>query len=202
MGSLRLRRIRRRLVLGSTKTLAVALLVSAVATLPHQQSATASAPHPAAAILPAKVDAYVLQQEPLAAQSFIPYRRHSLISQLALYEVKKDGVAIGTLQVAKFKRNVAYGSANLQRSVLQSLGGNDSVAITDGERLYVTFQNQLSLLVHFDVNGPTYEILAAENSLTDPGQFFSHVLLREGGSNLDHLAQMSPPAEDARRNLQ
>ena len=202
IGSGRWRRVRRRLAIGSLKTVVAVSIIGITLAWPHQQSYAADVVAQKLPRLPAKLDGFALRREPVASEMFAQYRSHALIGELALYEVRSRGVAVATIQVARFKRSVPSGSANIQRSVLQSLGGNDSVAIVDGERLYVTFQNQLSLLVHFDVNNPTYEILAAESSLTNPELFFGHLLTLEGGSNLDHLVQTGTVPEDVRRSLQ
>ncbi|MHB8449485.1 MAG: DUF3488 and transglutaminase-like domain-containing protein [Mycobacteriales bacterium] len=198
-----LRRLRLRWRPGTTGAALLLLLVGLTLAGCGQQpnlatDAAATLPLP---VVPSRVNGLTLQSEGFAAAAFAPYRAQALISNLALYAVRLRGVAVGTLQTAVFKPGLRSRNLAVRRGVIDSLGASPSLEVVGGQRLYVVTVNQVRLLVHFSADGQTYELLAADNQLPNPDQFFAATLTtQEGGSAVTASLSGAPPA-DLRRGL-
>jgi hypothetical protein len=176
---------------------ATALLTSGCAQQPDLQSTRGAAP---LLTVPANVGYTRLHRNSVADAAFDRYRADALISSLALYSVKDDGVTVATLQVSSFKPGLRSRNAAVRTGVLTTLPGVAKVVRLAGERFYSVTTSQVRLLVWFSPDQQRYELLAASQQMAEPEQFFARLVAGQQGKTLSpaDLHRGQPPLDGRR----
>jgi hypothetical protein len=201
------RRVRPRRSVGAHA--AVLLLVLAVLSLGgcardvDLRAAAPGAPRPTdMPTVPGSLDGFRLEIEPRGGKAFDDLANVSLISRGELYTIKGgDGLVAGTLQVAAFKPGLRGRDREVRDGVLQSVGhGRLRLQRLGNERVYILRLPEQRLLLSFNPDGRSYQLLVASRTLTEPEQLFVDLLAGQRGEQAVSLAASggTPPIDPRR----
>jgi hypothetical protein len=173
------------------------LLTGCVQQVDLRTNPSRTAPLP---VVPAQVGDFTFERTTVGDAAFQHYQDVALIAGYGFYAVRKDKVAVATLQTATFKPGLRAENRTVRAGVLTSLGGTPTVTKVAGQVFYTVVVNDLRLVVSFATDGQTYQLLAATKDLDNPTDLFARLLaVQQGKSDTQVSTQQGAPPADIRR---
>lgn len=132
--------------------------------------------------VPGELGAFRFELEPKADAAFAKLADVSLVSVLRLYAIRdKDGVVVGTLQLAAFKHGLGERDDVRDGLVGSVVGGRLRRQRLGRHVVYAARLPEQRVLLELTPDGAAYQLLVASTSLANPDQLFVDLLAQQRG---------------------